>query len=172
MRGNKWSQYELGQTNDVSCMGNLNKRLFIGMLNQGKIGEMYDGADIFGVDHEAVIESPDLLASSEIKRFKELHLLFNNVTLDVPVRWEVEVENNKVDIIEADIDLRGGYYSSQDYDSNFYETGQDDTGDVDYRVLHINRYGRFLSFKLSTSSFLNFRGFKLVYEPITNKEVG
>ena len=172
LRGNKWSRYELGQTNEISCMGDLNEKLFIGILNQGKIGEMYKGTDMLGDAFEAIIETPDLVADESIKRFTELELWFNNVTLETPVKCEVVVEGNQRDSVDVDLNLKGGSFDSTFYDSTFYDTGEDDSGEIDYRVVNVNKYGRWLSFKLSTTGFLNFRGYRLRAEKISNKELG
>tara|TARA_R110000824_G_scaffold14456_2_gene61487 strand:- start:5783 stop:7606 length:1824 start_codon:yes stop_codon:yes gene_type:complete len=173
VRGNKWSRYELGSGNEISCMGDLNSNLYIGILNQGKIGAMYEGNDMFGTAHEAIVETSDLLASEGIKRFKELHLFFNDVTLTVPVTATIEVEGDEDDQIIGEINLQGGYYDSRYFDSNYFDTGENtNSDDVDYRVININKYGRWMSFKLNTTGFLSFRGYRLIYEEISNQEVG
>ena len=62
----------------------------------------------------------------------------------------------------------GAYYADDNYDEDYYETTDDEE---DYKVMHIDRYGKWLRFKLSTTNQVVFRGWRLEGRAITGKEV-
>tara|TARA_R110002012_G_scaffold309907_1_gene517272 strand:- start:12604 stop:14409 length:1806 start_codon:yes stop_codon:yes gene_type:complete len=169
IRGNKWTEYniETSVLNTVNFMAIVNQRLYLGMYDNSIIGKMYTGRDIYGESYESSLESADLMVSEDIKFFTELHLYFTNVTSN-PIDINVVVESKVSSQIEVQLDMNGGYFDSRFFDPVYFDASEDD---IDYRVIHINRYGRWLSFNMSSTDVLKFRGYRLVAKQISNKEM-
>ncbi len=169
IRGNKWTQYNIKTSiqNTVNYMSIVDQKLYIGMLDNSIIGRMYLGNKIFNETYESSLESADLMVSEDIKFFTELYLYFSNATT-VPIDINVTIESSNKSKMNFQLDMDGGFYDTRYFDPNFYMGSEDD---IDYRVIHINRYGRWLSFDMSTSDILKFRGFRLVAKQISNKEM-
>ena len=170
IRGNKWSKYELSTENNtyvVSAIQTIGNILYLGLFENGKVVQLYNTNQFLEEDFTAKIESSDILASEDLKYFKEIHFYFTNVTTDAPTKVKVIIESDTDTQIETDINLNGGYFDSRYYNLDNYVGSSDD---IDYRVVHINRFGRWISFEIESSDTLNFRGYRLISEPITNKE--
>ena len=170
IRGNKWSKYILkteNNENDISYIERIQEKLYIGIKNKGIIAELYEGTTILGEKFKANIQSPDLAASENLKYFKEIYFYFTNVTSTTPIPVTITIESDDDTPIVVDINMEGGFYDTQYYDSNYFMASNND---IDYRVVHINRYGRWLKWEINTEGFVNCRGFRLVAEVITNKE--
>ena len=169
IRGNKWSQYTLRTTavNNVNVMNVLGKHLYIGMFASSVIGRMYTGNDIYEQPFTSSFESADLMVSEDIKFFTQLHLYFSNVTTE-PIDVEVTIESKDSSKESFKLNMDGGYYDSRYYDPTFFDASEDD---IDYRVVHIGRYGRWLSFDISATDILKFRGYRLVATTISGKEM-
>jgi hypothetical protein len=169
IRGNKWTQYNLktNAVNTVNFMEVINQNLYIGMFDSSVVGKMYSGQDIYGQSYTSSIESADLMVSESIKFFTELRLYFSNVTSD-PMEVTVTIESKNDSKESFQLNMDGGYYDSRYFDMSFYE-GSDD--DIDYRVIHINNYGRWISFDIKATDILKFRGYRLLAREISNKEM-
>ena len=169
IRGNKWTEYNIETTilNTVNFMAIVNQRLYLGMYDNSIIGRMYTGRDIYGESYESSLESADLMVGEEIKFFTELRLYFTNVTSD-PIDINVVVESKVSAQLEVQLNMDGGSFDSRFFDPIYFDASEDD---IDYRVIHINQYGRWLSFNMSSTDVFRFRGYRLVAKQISNKEM-
>ena len=170
IRGNKWTLYDIrteNKSNPVNYLSIVDQKMYVGMLDNSVIGQFYLGDKIYNQEYESSIESADLMVSENIKDFKKLYLYFANSSTE-PIDIDVVIESKNNSKMSFQLNMDGGYYDTRYFDPNFYMGSEDD---IDYRVIHINRYGRWLSFNMKTKDIFKFRGFRLVADQVSNKEM-
>ena len=75
---------------------------------------------------------------------------------------------NSTQTKSATITFDGAYYDGAYYDETYYETTDDEE---DYSLIHIDRYGKWLRFRITTQTQASIKGWKLVGRTISNKEL-
>jgi len=159
-------------TSSYTCKPNtlavINNTLYNGQREASYIEKMYSDEDYRGEDYTAFIETPHLLVSDEQKYFKSLVIYATrskNVNLKVTVWIDDNLDNPNVYTIN---NLDSAPFDGNFYSSTFFKTS---SGKEDYRIIYINKYGRWIKFKIESSSgSVFFRGYSLIYDQIINKE--
>ena len=137
-----WHLLEFRTENNL-CTPNLlvnfdDEALYIGKRNNGYIEKMYSDTLYIGDDLPAYIKFPYWAVSEDLKFFRELHIYYlKQSELDIQVNINVGDNTNSV-INEAVNEVTTQVFSSDDYDSNYYETG---SIREDYKVIYLNKYG-------------------------------
>jgi len=168
IRVNGWTKYKIKTSTyepKYHIFGQFNKKLYIGQKNAGIVEEMYVDAQYRNEDITAFFETPELAVGTDNKHYKELFLYFDKSGTNT---FNILATINSSDTKTATVSYIGGVYDATYYDEDFYLTADDDE---DYRVMHIDRYGRWMRFRLTTTTSVVFRGFKLEGRALTNKEL-
>jgi hypothetical protein len=69
---------------------------------------------------------------------------------------------------EVTVTYTGGTYDEDYFDPLFYDT---DNEEEDFQVFNINKYGRWMRFRISSNDNIIIKGWKLTGRLISNKEL-
>lgn len=141
---------------------------FIGRRDCSFVEKMYASNEYRGKKLKSKLEFPFWGAGEELKYFKEIHIYYlknSDVEFDVTVNLD-----NRTQLTTTKVsDKSGGDFDDRYFGQYFFES-QSNT--EDYRVIYVNKYANWLKVTIeSNDKPLNFRGMRIIFEKVTNKEV-
>jgi hypothetical protein len=126
---------------------------------------MYNDTSYRGEELTAFFETPEIAVDTNDKYFSQLYIYYdksgsNTLTLDATI--------NSTQNKSATITYTGAFYADDYYNETYYLTTDDEE---DYSLVHIDRYGKWMRFKITTQTQASIKGWKLVGRAISNKEL-
>lgn len=170
IRTSAWGKY-LIETESYSAsynvFGVVGGNLYGGLYSNGNIEKFYSSLTYKGESLPSTITGPQLFVSEEEKYFKSIYFYFVP-TSDADVTVEIILDGDTDAPISRTLELRSGAFASEFFLSPDFSVNKDFE---DYRVLHINRWARWISYNfITTKGRFFFRGIKIVYDRVANKE--
>jgi hypothetical protein len=165
----KSSFYTGKETNAYfNCFAVINNEFIVGRKDNSFIEQMYSTNTYRGRKLKSKLEFPYWGTSEELKYFKEIHIYYQkNSEIDFDVTVNLD---NRTEIKQTNVtDKTGGDFDDR-YFSKYYFESKNNTDD--YRVIYVNKYANWLKVTIeSNDKPLNFRGMRILYDRITNKEI-
>lgn len=151
-----------------NCFAVIDNVFYVGRKDCSFIEQMYSSNVYRNKKIKARLEFPYWGTSEELKYFKEIHIYYqknSDVDFDVTVNLD-----NRTKIKQTNVtDETGGDYDDRYFGKYYYESKNNTE---DYRVIYINKYANWLKVTIeSNDKPLNFRGMRIVYQKVSNKEV-
>ena len=151
-----------------NCFAVIDNVFYVGRKDCSFIEQMYSSNVYRNKKIKAKLEFPYWGTSEELKYFKEIHIYYqknSDVDFDVTVNLD-----NRTKIKQTNVtDETGGDYDDRYFGKYYYESKNNTE---DYRVIYINKYANWLKVTIeSNDKPLNFRGMRIVYQKVSNKEV-
>jgi len=169
IRGQKWSRFTIRTSSFSSTpysFGLFNGRPFIGQKDEGIVEEMFLEYTYRGETYDASLSSNQVMAGTDLKYFQKFFFYFTTAS-DCELKITVIVEGNINDSVVKTVTLKKGSFSNEDFFTPDFSTLSDDE---DYEMMYINKYGRWIEFRIDVlSGIFNFRGFKIIAKPTTTK---
>ena len=163
-----WTKY-LINTDSYSptywVIDTLGEDLYITQKTAGIVEQMYNATTYRGEELTAFFETPEIAVDVYDKYFSALYIYYEKTGTNT---ISALVTINSTQTKSATITFDGAYYDGAYYDETYYETTDDEE---DYSLIHIDRYGKWLRFRISTQTQASIKGWKLVGRAITNKEL-
>jgi len=163
-----WTKY-LINTDSYSptywVIDTLGEDLYITQKTAGIVEKMYNDTTYRGEELTAFFETPEIAVDVFDKYFSALYIYYEKTGTNT---ISALVTINSTQTKSATITFDGAYYDGAYYDETYYETTDDEE---DYSLIHIDRYGKWLRFRISTQTQASIKGWKLVGRAITNKEL-
>jgi len=151
-----------------NCFAVINNVFFVGRKDCSFIERMYSSNEYRGVKLKSKIEFPYWGTSEELKYFKEIHIYYqkdSDIDFDVTINLDNRTNIKKVNVT----DKTGGDFDDRYFTQYHYEAKNNTD---DYKVVYVNKYANWLKVIIeSNDKPLNFRGMRIVYQKVTNKEV-
>lgn len=151
-----------------NCFAVIDNDFYTGRRDCSFVEKMYSSNVYRGKNLKSKLEFPYWGTSEELKYFKEIHIYYqknSEIDFDVTVNLDNGTLVKKVNVT----DKTGGDYDDRYFQKYFYESKNDTE---DYRVIYVNKYANWLKVTIeSNDKPLNFRGMRIVYQKVTNKEV-
>lgn len=146
----------------------IENNFYIGRRDCSFIEKMYSANEYRGKKVKSKLEFPFWGTGEELKYFKEIHIYYlknSDVDFDVTVNLD-----NRTQLTTTRVaDSTGGDFDDRYFSQYFYEK-QNNT--EDYRVIYVNKYANWLKVIIeSNDKPLNFRGMRIIFEKVSNKEV-
>jgi len=164
-----WTSHEIvtdTYTSNPVVLGIFNNNLYNGQPD-GWIEREYASVQYRGEDLEAILESPHIGTSEYykyIEKFKFWFVPSKTNTMDISVISDDETNFPQ----DATFTVKGGVFDPTYYNKNYYLT---DTIGMDYRVFNIQKPCRWFKYFLTkTAGSINFQGYGLVGQALSNKE--
>lgn len=149
-----------------NVMGELNGDFYWGQSSLSILEKAYTNETYRDEACSGFLRSPNLVVGEDVKYFKAISFFFatsENKTMDLRVIVDGDYNNP----ITAEIQMGDGAFDPQFFDSNDYDTN---FNTEDYRIVYLNVLGRWIEYQISSDNAILFRGFKLDYDLISNKE--
>jgi hypothetical protein len=143
----------------------LGQDLYITQKTAGIVERMYNDTTYRGEELTAFFETPEIAVDVNDKYFKHLYIYYDKTGSNT---LSALVTINSTQTKSATITFDGAYYDGEYYDEAYYETADDEE---DYSLIHIDRYGKWLRFRITTQTQASIKGWKLVGRAISNKEL-
>lgn len=151
-----------------NCFSVIDNEFYVGRKDGSFLEKMYASNKYRGSNVKSKLEFPYWGTSETLKYFKEIHIYYqknSDIDFDVTVNLDDGTTLDKFNVTDR---------TSGDYDNRYFSeysyTSQNNT--EDYRVLYINKYSNWLKVTIeSNSKPLNFRGMKILYNEVSNKEI-
>ena len=159
-----------------NCFAVIDNVFYIGRKDNSFIEQMYSSDIYRNKKIKSKLEFPYWGTSEELKYFKEIHIYYqknSDIEFDVKVNLDGIVQNTpslqgKEGIVHV-VDKTGGDYDDRYFGKYFYESKNNTE---DYRIIYVNKYANWLKVIIeSNDKPLNFRGMRIIYQKVTNKEV-
>ena len=156
-----------------NCFAVIDNVFYIGRRDCSFIEQMYSSNTYRGKKLKAKLEFPYWGTSEELKYFKEIHIYYQKNS-DIDFTVTVNLDGNSIiqqlgNTAVNVTDKTGGDYDDR-YFSKYYFESKNNT--EDYRVIYVNKYANWLKVTIeSNDKPLNFRGMRIVYQSVSNKEV-
>lgn len=151
-----------------NCFAVIDNVFFVGRKDNSFIEQMYSSDVYRNKKIKAKLEFPYWGTSEELKYFKEIHIYYqknSDIDFDVTVNLDNRTEIKKTHVV----DETGGDYDDRYFGQYYYESKNNTD---DYRVIYVNKYANWLKVIIeSNDKPLNFRGMRIVYQKVSNKEV-
>ena len=151
-----------------NCFAVMDNDFYIGRRDCSFVEKMYSSNVYRGKKLKSRLEFPYWGTSEELKYFKEIHIYYqknSEIDFDVTINLDNGTTLKQVNVT----DKTGGDYDNRYFQKYFYESKNDTE---DYRVIYVNKYANWLKVTIeSNDKPLNFRGMRIVYQQVTNKEV-
>lgn len=151
-----------------NCFAVIDNVFFVGRKDCSFIEKMYASDKYRGVKLKSRLEFPYWGTSEELKYFKEIHIYYqknSDIDFDVTVNLDNRTQLRKTNVT----DKTGGDFDDRYFSQYNYEAKNNTD---DYRVIYVNKYANWLKVIIeSNDKPLNFRGMRIVYEKVSNKEV-
>jgi len=169
IRNQGWTKYDI---QDANCFGLFGNYLYCGRTDTSYIDQMYASELLYGTDQfDAYMESGAIMSSEKENFFEDLYF-YHTVTGYNKLQLEIILEDDYNHVIKKEINIRKGgaeYFDSQYYSNTYYSTLEIKD---DYFVYHINRWARWLKWKLTSQEgrFL-YRGSKVVGQRTGEKQI-
>jgi hypothetical protein len=165
-----WAIYKI-KTETYSPLWNvfgvIDNTLYAGQYQNTVIDQFYSTVQYKGEDVTSYISSGQLLADDVVKYFQDFKffvLVGDNDKLEI----SIVIDGQDQYSINNTVLLNGGAFDQSDFSSQDFETTDNSE---DYRVVHIQRWGRWLQYIITqTTGRTFFRGMKLVWQNVKNKE--
>ena len=139
--------------------------LYITQKTAGIVEKMYNDTTYRGEELTAFFETPEIAVDVFDKYFSALYIYYEKTGTNT---ISALVTINSTQTKTATITFDGAYYDGDYYDETYYETTDDEE---DYSLIHIDRYGKWLRFRITTQTQASIKGWKLVGRTISNKEL-
>ena len=139
--------------------------LYISQKTAGIVEKMYNATTYRGEELTAFFETPEIAVDVLDKYFSALYIYYEKTGTNTV---SALVTINSTQTKTATISFDGAYYDGAYYDQTYYETTDDEE---DYSLIHIDRYGKWLRFRITTQTQASIKGWKLVGRTISNKEL-
>jgi hypothetical protein len=140
--------------------------LYVGQSGTGIVEKMYQNTLYRSEPVIAEFETPELLTDNQYKYFHEIHFYYGNSgTLTTNIT--ITPDNNSDLAKQCSFALQSDGFDSAYFDPAYFKTI---TNIDDYKVLHVGMYARWLRIRVTSNGKLNFRGYRLVFKIINNKE--
>ena len=150
-----------------NCFAVIDNDFYIGRKDCSFLEKMYCKNTYRGKKLKSRLEFPYWGTSEELKYFKEIHIYYqknSDIDFDVTVNLDNRTEIKTTNVT----DKTGGDYDDRYFCKYYYESKNDTE---DYRVIYVNKYANWLKVTIeSNDKPLNFRGMRIVYQTVTNKE--
>ena len=151
-----------------NCFAVIDNVFYVGRRDCSFIERMYSINEYRGVKIKSRLEFPFWGTSEELKYFKEIHIYYQKnsyIDFDVTVNLDNRTELKQVNVT----DNTGGDYDDRYFSKYSYEAKNNTD---DYKVIYVNKYANWLKVVIeSNDKPLNFRGMRIVYQKVSNKEV-
>ncbi|MBO7735020.1 MAG: hypothetical protein J6S67_20830 [Methanobrevibacter sp.] len=156
-----------------NCFAVIDNIFYVGRKDCSFIEQMYSTNIYRNKKIKSRLEFPYWGTSEELKYFKEIHIYYQkNSDIDFDVTINLDGGGNYSPQAAKSLnitDKTGGDYDDR-YFGRFYYESKNNT--EDYRVIHVNKYANWIKVIIeSNDKPLNFRGMRIVYQKVTNKEV-
>ena len=151
-----------------NCFAIINNEFLVGRKDCSYIEQMYSTNKYRERKLKSKLEFPYWGTSEELKYFKEIHIYYQkNSEIDFDVTVNLD---NRTEIKQTNVtDKTGGDYDDR-YFAQYYYDSKNNTDD--YRVIYVNKYANWLKVTIeSNDKPLNFRGMRILYDKVTNKEI-
>ncbi len=166
-----WASYFIktnSYTQELNVLGVFDADLYSGGVNNSLIEKHYQETTYRSEEVGSSITTAQLLNSDKEKYIKSITIFYKNLETN---KWKITVTlNSKFNnntVINANFE--DGSYLEEYYNANYYETVTDEE---DYRVIHINKWAKWLEIKIEPQEGLfYFRGYKIDGENVANKEM-
>ena len=151
-----------------NCFAVIDNVFYVGRKDCSFIEQMYCNNVYRNKNIKCKLEFPYWGTSEELKYFKEIHIYYqknSDIDFDVTVNLD-----NRTEIKQTHVkDETGGDYDDRYFGKYYYESKNNTD---DYRVVYVNKYANWLKVTIeSNEKPLNFRGMRIVYQKVSNKEV-
>ena len=151
-----------------NCFAVIDNVFYVGRKDCSFIEQMYSSNVYRNKNIKCKLEFPYWGTSEELKYFKEIHIYYqknSDIDFDVTVNLD-----NRTEIKQTHVkDETGGDYDDRYFGKYYYESKNNTD---DYRVVYVNKYANWLKVTIeSNEKPLNFRGMRIVYQKVSNKEV-
>ena len=151
-----------------NCFSVIDNVFYVGRRDCSFIEQMYSSHKYRNKNIKCKLEFPYWGTSEELKYFKEIHIYYqknSDIDFDVTVNLD-----NRTQIKQTNVtDDSGGDYDDRYFGKYYYESKNHTD---DYRVVYVNKYANWLKVTIeSNEKPLNFRGLRIVYQKVSNKEV-
>ena len=151
-----------------NCFAVMDNDFYVGRKDCSFVEKMYSSNVYRDKKIKSKLEFPYWGTSEELKYFKEIHIYYqknSDIDFDVTINLDNGTLVKKVNVT----DKTGGDYDDRYFQKYFYESKNDTE---DYRVIYVNKYANWLKVTIeSNDKPLNFRGMRIVYQQVSNKEV-
>ena len=151
-----------------NCFAVIDNVFYVGRKDCSFIEQMYSSNVYRNKNIKCKLEFPYWGTSEELKYFKEIHIYYqknSDIDFDVTVNLD-----NRTEIKQTHVkDETGGDYDDRYFGKYYYESKNNTD---DYRVVYVNKYANWLKVTIeSNEKPLNFRGMRIIYQKVSNKEV-
>ena len=155
-----WTKYLISTTSyspQYWLFGKLGKDLYIAQKNAGIVEKMYNAITYRGEEITAFFETPEIAVNTDDKYFAQLYLYYDKSGANTLTALATV---NSTNTITATITYTGAFYDADYYNEDYYETTDD-----------LNKYGKWMRFKITTQTQASIKGWKIVGRAISNKEL-
>ncbi len=163
-----WTKYFIKTTSyepEYWIFGKLGEDFYIAQKNAGIVEKMYNDTSYRGEELTAFFETPEIAVDTNDKYFSQLYIYYDKSGANT---LNALATINSTQTKTATITFVGAYYDADYYDETYYETTDDEE---DYSLIHIDRYGKWMRFRVTTQTQASIKGWKLVGRAISNKEL-
>ena len=151
-----------------NCFAVINNEFIVGRKDCSFIEKMYCSDKYRGRNLKSKLEFPYWGTSEELKYYKEIHIYYqknSEIDFNVSVNLDNRTVINSVNVT----DKTGGDFDDRYFSQYFFESKNNTE---DYRVIYVNKYANWLKVTIeSNEKPLNFRGMRILYEKVSNKEI-
>ena len=153
-----------------NCFAVIDNQFYVGRKDCSFLEKMYSSNIYRGKKIKSRLEFPYWGTSEELKYFKEIHIYYQkNSDIDFNVTINLDGNGQQTEGTINVTDKTGGDYDNRYFGKYYYETKSNTD---DYRVIYVNKYANWLKVIIeSNDKPLNFRGMRVVYQNVSNKEV-
>ena len=153
-----------------NCFAVIDNKFYVGRKDCSFLEKMYASNMYRGRKLKSKIEFPYWGTSEELKYFKEIHIYYQKSSeIDFNVTINLDGNGNQTEGTINVTDKSGGDFDNRYFGKYYYETKNNTD---DYKVIYVNKYANWLKVTIeSNDKPLNFRGMRVVYQNVSNKEV-
>lgn len=168
LRDNQWGVIKI-KTDSYSPLYNtfgiINNRLYAGQKDSSIIENWYVGAKYRNEDVYSYIQSGQIIVSSDFKYIKDFYIFF--ATSGNKIQLTIKIDGSYNDQIYTEFNLGEGNFYSNDFSSDCFYTSDNIE---DYRSVHIDRWARWVEYKIESNKPIDFKGFKFDFGEVENYE--
>jgi hypothetical protein len=165
-----WAIYQIATDSyspNWNCFAVINNFLYSGQAADGIIDQFYVSIQYRDEEVSSIVQGGQLLASNEVRYMQDFFAFFvmgGDDSVDISLVIDGEEQHK----LTYTVPLKGGFFDSQYFTYQDYEVGQNTE---DYRVVHVNLWGRWIQYTIrQTKGRTFFRGFKILWQTVKNKE--
>ena len=146
--------------------GLLNDNFYIGQSGSGIVEQMYRSNQYRSENVNSYFETGELLVDNNYKIWKYMNIYYSN-TGNVIQNVIITPDNNSNLSETVNFSISSDGFDPDDFSPTYFEAS---TGTDNYILIHMNKYARWLRFRVECTDKFNFRGYKMEIEGLTNKE--